>query len=599
MANRADPKIYKDCMDQATLLQANYGGRAAQNAKIEQIFFMDWGDQGKFKKQMDNAKITISPDGRNAANGAWRLMIASDPVFSVPSDANDIAAKAKSEPIEKFANQMWMTAGKVAGSPIHYDAVLSAILYSDVNIAVTSVQELQNYALGKTPAFQARIKDIANRTPYLFNVWSPTQCYPRFDRLGLNAHYRVTKTTVAEILNTYGSLAGFLEGEPKNKEYNNREWWDLEFHCIGVEGKDTPILAEAHKLPFIPIVSAVTEGSTTLWSKPEQQRQPFLYAVSKSGFWERQNLALSVLYTMLFSIGANPMFLYEAKDPNKKLIVDYTKPGGMVTVELGEKYGPLAKIVIDPSVLQGLSTADQKIIESTMYRQALGEPLGGNPAGFMVSLLNQAGRLPLSATKQRLGWAIAEAVELAFKWMRFEKKKRTTNFKGQSTTLFAKDIPDPLEIEAQLEIDLPQDQLQMAQIADAISGGENPLVSQKWARENILHIGQSDEMTVDIWRERASQLMALRYWMEQKAQLDQMIAAAQQALQAPINVTGAQATQPAVSAAPGGPQIQPPGLSPEMMQGGQAIPQPLPGQQTALGGVELQRTRPELMRGGV
>lgn len=142
MANRTDPTIYKECMDQATLLQANYGGRAALYSKIEQIFFMEWGDQGKFKRQVDNAKITISPDGRNAANGAWRLMIASDPVFSVPSDTNDIGAKAKSEPIEKFANQMWQVSGKVAGSPIHYDAVLSAILYSDVNIAVTSVQEI-------------------------------------------------------------------------------------------------------------------------------------------------------------------------------------------------------------------------------------------------------------------------------------------------------------------------------------------------------------------------------------------------------------------------------------------------------------------------
>ena len=594
MANRADQTIYKECMDQAQLLQANYGQRAALYSKIEQIFFMDWGDQGKFKRQVDNAKITISPDGRNAANGAWRLMIASDPIFSVPSDANDIGAKAKSEPIEKFANQMWQVSGKVAGSPIHYDAVLSAILYSDVNIAVTSVQELTNYAQGKTPAFQGRIKDIANRTPYLFNVWSPTQCYPRFDRFGLNAHYRVTRMTVAELLNTYGSLAGFLEGEPKNKEYNNREWWDLELHCVGVEGNDTPILAEEHKLPFIPIVSAVTEGSVSLWSKPEQQRQPFLYAVSKSGFWERQNLALSTLFTMLFSIGANPMFVYKTKDANKKLDVDFSRPGGVVTIELGEEFGPMGKIVIDASVLQGLSTADQKIIESTMYRQALGEPLGGNPAGFMVSLLNQAGRLPLSATRQRLGWAIAEAVELAFKWMRFEKKKRTANYKGQSTTLKASDIPDPLEIEAQLEIDLPQDQLQMANIANMISQGDNPLVSQRWARENILHIGQSDEMTVEVWREKAAQLMAIRYWMEQKAQLDQMMAQAKQAALAPININTPAASappgvQPPGVQPPGGPQLQPPGLPPEMMQGGQAIPQPLPS----------QTPPPGMMRGGV
>jgi hypothetical protein len=223
--------------------------------------------------------------------------------------------------------------------------------------------------------------------------------------------------------------------------------------------------------------------------------------------------------------------------------------------------------------------------------------LGGNAAYSLVALLNQAGRLPLIATKQRLGWAIAEAVELAFKWMRFEKKKRTANYKGQSTTLKASDIPDPLELEAQLEIDLPQDQLQMANIANMISQGDNPLVSQRWARENILHIGQSDEMTVEVWREKAAQLMAIRYWMEQKAQLDQLMLQAKQAALAPvtINAPGAGAV-PSVQP-PGGPQ--PGGLPPEILQGGQGIPQPLPGQMPALGGVApATQTQPGMMQGG-
>lgn len=550
---------FQDVVQRSHDLQAQYASRNQLYDDMEEMFFMESAEANRMTQVMENVKITLSPDARNSLLGAVRLLIATDPIFSMTKDPNDIGDST--DKIEKFARTMWAASGKVNDCPIHYDAVLSGMLYSDVDIAIVSTQDLLSTATGRSAAYKARAEDVAARTPYLFEVRNPRDCFPRWDRLGLAEHYRRVNTNVGEVRGAWGDMAKGLELRRSTDKVTLCEYWDLEYHTVWLDGSSEPILHAPHNLPFIPIVATVAEGSRSLFSRVEWQRQPFLYGLAKSGLWSRQNLALTVMYTMAFAIGANPMFVYRRNQAGKTLNVDFDRPGGLVSIEMGEEYGPLLRQVIDPSIRESLEIATQKGMESTIYRQALGEPLSGNAPYSMVALLSQAGRLPLISPQRKLGWAIGKCMEIAFKWIRAEGGKKRSQYGGQVAELNRKEIPSNIEIDAMLEISMPQDLLQSANIANVLTQGDNPLVSQDWVRKNILKIEQGVDMVKQIWGERAANILASKFFMEQTQR------------QSMPPVQGMPPSQPSQMMQSQG------GLPPEMLAAGGQGPAPLPGQE--------------------
>ena len=560
-------------------LQAANIERNTLFTEMEEMYFLKWSEEGKVKRAIENTKVTLSPDPRNQIMGAVRLIVAGEPQFSIPEGLNDPAVQAVSEDIEKFCEKMWQAAGKVAGRPIHYDAGLSAMLYGEVHIAIINTDDLLKAAEGKSEAMMARTTKTAKRTPYLFEVWNPKDCYPEFDNQGLTAHYRKTETTKQHIRNEFGDDAAHIKGKGYDK-VNLCEWWDLEWHIIWAEGDPLTLIKEQHELPFIPIVVGVTDGSTSLFSKGDEQRQPFLYAVAKSGLWNRQNLSLTVMFTMLHSIGANPMFVYKSSDPDNELEIDWEVPGGYAQIGPGESLEPMAKQIIDPNMWQALDVANQLTAESTIYKQTLGEPLGGNAPFSMVALLSQAGRLPLVSPQRILGWVIGSAVEMALNWLKADNRAGRAVYQGDVRELDPDMIPDDFEIEATLDVKLPQDDLQNANIANMLTEGDNPLVSKDWVRQNILKIEQPSEMVAQIWAEKAAEIKAMQYFSWQAELIQQRMAQAMTPPQPP------QQTVP-----PGPPQQMPPGQ--QMPPQEELPPEPAPGQQP------LEGLPPVMEQGGM
>jgi hypothetical protein len=121
---------------------------------------------------------------------------------------------------------------------------------------------------------------------------------------------------------------------------------------------------------------------------------------------------LTVLYSTVFAIGSNPMFLYKSNTPEKTLDIDWNNPGGVARIDRDEDLTSLTRNVIDPSVMDALTIAQEKITESTIYKQTLGEPLGANAPYSMVSLLSQSGRLPLVPYQRMASFAIGEAMRV-------------------------------------------------------------------------------------------------------------------------------------------------------------------------------------------
>ena len=85
-----------------------------------------------------------------------------------------------------------------------------------------------------------------------------------------------------------------------------------------------------------------------------------------------------------------------------------------------------------------------------------------------VALLNQAGRLPLAGPQERLGWMIAELGEIALEWYRTQGQTYTYTEAGSRQELNPKDIPEDVELTANLDVNLPQDKLQAANVASIL-----------------------------------------------------------------------------------------------------------------------------------
>jgi hypothetical protein len=216
----------------------------------------------------------------------------------------------------------------------------------------------------------------------------------------------------------------------------------------------------------------------------------------------------------------------------------------------------MTKQIIDPAMMDGWNIANELEMQSTIYRQALGEPVSSSTPYSSYALMSQSGRLPLIATQRMSGHAIAEAMEIALKWMQDEGQSASAQYDKYSAEIQPSDVPDIIDINVQLEIELPQDRLQLANAANMLAQGDKPLVSKRWVRENVLNVGQSADMSREIWDESTAELFYQRFMMKNMAELAQL---EQMAMQPP---------QSMASGVPGGapmPPVAPGGMMPPAM----------------------------------
>jgi hypothetical protein len=130
-----------------------------------------------------------------------------------------------------------------------------------------------------------------------------------------------------------------------------------------------------------------------------------------------------------------------------------------------------------------------------------------------------------------------------------------------------------IEFKVVVEPDLPQDKLQQSQVAQNITAGADPLVPKRWARENVLNEGQSDDIQREIWTEQMSTAAF-------QAGIQETLLIGQQAAKALTDMLVGQAQQGAGQAQPPEGMQVPPNMPPAPQQsaGGQmGMPgQPMP-----------------------
>jgi hypothetical protein len=539
MADQTDSNLraeFERIRDRAANLRMLYGARDSLYEELRQMVHMEWTDP----PTGDWIKATMSPSAYNALMGAVRLMVSTEPQINVPFDEAQAQAKQASGKIEQACKAMWAGSGRVAQRPVHYEAVFSALMFAEICASVTRTADLLKQAeKTKNKVLVARMQHVASRTPYFFQVYSPATCYGDFDAFGLRGMLRRTAVTWGEVVATWGQAAEDAAGAKALtwRTYDQvtlNDWYDWQYRAVWLDDTSEWVWFDEHGLSFLPVVDQIVDG-TMLFARPELQRFPMLYAMAKSGLWKRENLGLTTVYSLIHALGSNPLMVQETDDMEAPTTVDRTTPGGIMKVPKGERPSALLEKVVDPEQYKGLELAARLNEESTIPKMALGAPPQQVMAFSAISLLVQAGRLPLTATKQLGGEAIANLLLAALAWYKAdppEGGKFYDTGSGSEIELSPADLPERLALRVSLEPDLPTDKLQLANTALALK--QAGLASDRWLQENILSMGQHEAMAKEVWMEKrvAFEIQRIFNQLSAQDQLKVQQAAQAQAMQA-------------------------------------------------------------------
>ena len=392
--------------------------------------------------------------------------------------------------------------------------------------------------------------------------------------------------TVLDIRSRLGKAADEilpLDANPTEK-HDYKEWWDSIYHIVWVDDASEPQFEEEHGLTRIPIAFCTVEGSELFMEDNQETRQPLLYGLKKSGIWKRQNLALTAEATSVTKVALYPNYVHTKNEAGDDIELNFDVPGGVIEVPSGAALTSMQKNAIDPALMAFAELMERKAEESTVYRQTLGEPMGANAPFSMVALLSQSGRLPLVYYQRMLSHVMGEAMsiglEIIKKFGTSVKVKGAGQQQGTVTTieLAPKEIPDYVDINCKLDVQMPQDDRQNAQIVQMLTAPQDPKVSKRWALSEILKIGQPERMQEEIWTEQLTGQMVMQLMpMLAQNMLAQFMPQQAQQPGGPGMPPGMPGGAP--GGAPGDIQGMPRGLAGMngMPPGAMPLPQPSPG----------------------
>lgn len=460
----------------AAELKAEYSKRDQEFDEYERAYLC----KTNVSVRGDMIKNTISPTARNKVEGAIRLLTSQQPIFRVESYSNR-EDQEKIDELETMLSRWWEMSGRITNNKLLKQMMESAVLYDEMHTAVTL---LKDYSDNK--ADDKRVKRMLDLTPVLFQSWNPRYGYPSFDELGLTVYYRETEDSWANVRRKYADL---LENAKQNATGNVKVglYYDLTHYAVWIDGE--PVVCEEHGLSQIPINVTIVNGSLFFQDR-EDQRQPLLFSLMRSKLWERENMLYTILYSQLFAIGMTPILVYKTNDQKSlALKMDNTAGFSVATLGAGDSLDILANKGILPQETQNLMTMTTDAINnSSIHNTAFGERYAGDMTFSETSLLSQAARLPLIHPQKMGGFGISSVMELALQVMR----DRGISYDNNGITIKPKDIPNDLQINATLDVILPQERLQNATLAKMLV--ESGLVSSEWAQDNVLGITNTSRM---------------------------------------------------------------------------------------------------------
>jgi hypothetical protein len=548
-----------DYIDQAKTMLEETGNRKQIFQEMDAMFTLEAGGM----PQAAWIKPTVCPDPRNAVIGGARMLSASAPKWKIASAS--VEEQGTSDALENLCQVAWSGAGRISRKPVHFDVNLSALLYGEVHLRWRLVSDM----IAAAPKQSKRLERVAWKTPVIFEAINPKLCHVLKDATGLTAHLTQREMMVSEINRLSKEAEAQLAGRRETEQVTINELFNDDGHAVWIDGQSEALLL-AETDSGIPVAYADMEGSNLFSLDTDVDAcQPFLYGVYKSKLWERQNLSYTVFYSLFYALGSSPVFIAQVNDPSREIAIDTDVPGKVIKVGQGESIQQLAKSIFTSDFMQAVTLADQKMVESTMYRTAVGESPGTGAPYSLAALLSANGRQALIPYERMSSHAIGMAMEGALLSLKSAGQPIAWREAGEEKSFDPEEIPDDIEVTANLRIELPVDERQNVQVATALTQGEKQLTTVAYAREKFLDIGQSADMDKAIFKERFDYAQAQTLLQMKIAEMQAAAQAKLKAMQQPAQPGPGQPPPPQAGPQlpPGPPPEMPPGeIPPELMQ---------------------------------
>lgn len=499
-----DPKLMSEIKQRALELKAAHAERDRLFDQYDEMYLINWTKATEEKLKW--MQVTASPGFRDKVQGAVRLMVATDPLVNIVQ--NEMSKGINTEKVESFLNSVLHHSGRITGEPVHYPLITTGILYDEMHVGITSTQdqlELAKRAKADSDVDRlykkaniARWEEITDTCAWQLDPFNPKTGYPHWGPTGLDAYYRIVSTTLGSVIDQFGQVPAGLEMSDRRTKLYLHAYYDSVFTAIWTDQGD--ILLKPHGLPRIPVVAQILNGSR-IFEKEEDKRQPMGYVLAKTGLWSAQSLILTVMMTAVLNMGATPTKVYTPQNADDR--IDISNDKDLITLSPGGRLDFVqSKGLIDPAMMNVQQLVQRMEEESTIYPQALGQAIDRQGATYSeLALLAQSGRLPLIGPQRRGGWGFSTIFETIMAFMRDDARYR------KNTGLDAADLAKGMEIEVKLDVALPQDKLQQANIFNILTEGDNPKVSVGWGLEHILNVNNPDKMRKEIWNEKAAMMM--------------------------------------------------------------------------------------------
>lgn len=469
-------------------VKTTYGQRDSLFTRYEDIYFMRNVEKPKDSGvDANDWKVTASPGGRDKVTGLKRILDTSEVHIKVkdrkgkPSSASD--------KIEAALKAMLKVSGEYKPARAERDTNLAAILYGPVVLTVDSVDDLitaktkdadGNDKEGVNRFVKRQLEAIRKRTPFLISTINPKESFPEWGEYGLVGHLQEYTTKGSVLKERWGTDVKLTD----DKDYIVSDFFHYEKRLVEA-GSATLFAGEwmeegdTEGVTNIPIFVRLA-GGTTLFSKPEEQLESFLYAYAKGEWDKRENLFWTYLFTAIYTQGLPGPTILRDPDDTSPILVDYK--GGVKVITARGKLENLQ--VIDGDVIQLKGLMDQQTGQSTIQEQTIGGGSESNTFSGYVMQVN-AGKLPAVDP--------IEAQEQAYRDLFLHILQRIKAEGIDTDMIDANDIPDDVELEVTLEPDLQQDDLRNSQIVSQLkTSGAN--VSDEWLNTNLLKIADSTAM---------------------------------------------------------------------------------------------------------
>jgi hypothetical protein len=504
-----DKKGFEEAQKLAVALRAQGEKKKEVLKKCENIYLMR-GESITASKELRKA---VSPDGKNKLKGARRLLSAAVPKFRVPREKNNAEVEEISSTLEQVAGVMWNMSNHIQGLRLESELALSGFLYDEMIVNVICLQDVVDnieaaYAdeedKWEKARWEGRLKQAKNQaalTPYLIEAVSPMIYFPQYGRFGTSSVFSEMKRTIAEVKAAWGARALKAIGAKKDTDtVTECTVLDNTFKYVWLnENKGEPIFADVHGMAMMQTVAVRAAGSS-LFSEAADQYDPFLKTMSESGLCELQDSILTALNTNL-NATLEAQMIFTQGQANDDIVPMFDKFLGMWKLPPGSRLEWMVKDVLSRDIIGALELVRGINSESTIYDQALGAGSGKSDPYGLVSLLSQAGRLPLTDVQKMMGELGARTQEVAFSWWKANGKKSKLQAKyGQDLTLNPSDIPETIRFECIVDIDLPQDKLQMANTGAKF---REMGASEEWVLTNFAGIENPDQMAKQSFIEQA------------------------------------------------------------------------------------------------